>query len=197
MENRQISFLLLLLFFSFACNRATDPQNSETSTNMMTENEGRSTPTELNSETAVDDDALTFMKKAASAGTMEVELGNLAREKAVNPRVKNFGEMMVRDHSTANKALLQIGAQKAVQINVAMNREHKQMVDSMKKLNGTQFDQHYIGMMVKDHAKDIQEFEQAADNRDPEVNRFATKTLPVLRKHLDSAKAIQASLSKK
>ncbi len=196
MEKRHLSLLLPLLLFVFACNRATDPQNSETSTNMMTENEGRSTPTELNSETAVDDDALTFMKKAASAGTMEVELGTLAREKATDPRVKNFGDMMVRDHTTANKALLQLGAQKAVQINVAMKPEHEQMMSDLKKLSGSQFDRQYIDMMVKDHAKDIQVFESATSNRDPEVNAFATKTLPVLRKHLDSAKAIQASLKK-
>ncbi|HEY0896183.1 MAG TPA: DUF4142 domain-containing protein [Sphingobacteriaceae bacterium] len=162
----------------------------------MTENEGRSTPTELNSETAVDDDALTFMKKAASAGTMEVELGTLARDKAASPRVKSFGEMMIGDHTTANKALLQLGTQKAVQINVAMKPEHLQMVNDMKKLSGSAFDRKYIDMMVKDHAKDIQEFESAASNRDPDVNQFASKTLPVLRKHLDSAKAIQASLKK-
>ncbi len=162
----------------------------------MTENDGRSTPTELNSETAVDDDALTFMKKAASAGTMEVELGNLAREKAASARVKSFGEMMVRDHTTANKALLQLGTQKAVQINVAMRPEHLQMVNDMKKLSGSAFDRKYIDMMVEDHTRDIREFEGAASNRDPDVNQFATKTVPVLRKHLDSAKAIQASLKK-
>lgn len=196
MEKRRYQIFYSLLFFALACNPATDPQNPR-SNPMTTGSEGRSNPTELQNETNVDDDAMTFMKKAAHGGTMEVELGKLAQIQAQNPRVKRFGEMMVRDHTTANKALLDLGAQKAVQINVALSPEHKQKLEELKKLKGAEFDRQYMDMMVKDHVKTIEQFEQAADNRDPEVNQFASQTLTVLRMHLDSAKAVHASLSKK
>ena len=197
MEKRlSILSLSLFLFFAVGCNRATDPQNSETESNALTDNGGRNTPEELQTETNVDDDAIGFMKKAAHASTMEVEFGKVAQEKAQNPRVKSFAEMMVRDHTTTNKALLQLGTAKNVIINVTMTPEHKKHLEEMKKLSGAAFDQHYMNMMVNDHAKDIKEFELAADNRDPEVNQFANKTLTVLRSHLDSAKAIHASLPK-
>lgn len=196
MEKRRYYTFYSLLIFAFACNPATDPQNQQ-SNPMTTGSEGRSNPVELQGETKVDDDAMTFMKKAAHGGTMEVEFGKLAQEKAQNPRVKMFGEMMVRDHTTANQALLDLGTRKAVQINAALSTEHQQKLEDLKKLSGAQFDRQYMDMMVKDHVKDIEQFEQAADNRDPDVNQFATKTLTVLRMHLDSAKAIHASLTKK
>jgi putative membrane protein len=53
-------------------------------------------------------------------------------------------------------------------------------------------------MMLSAHTTDIQLFEQfGADNRDKAVNNFATKTLPILKMHLDSAKSIQADIANK
>ena len=40
----------------------------------------------------------TFIMKAATGGIAEVEMGNLAQQKAVNQRVKDFGTMMVKEH---------------------------------------------------------------------------------------------------
>jgi len=38
---------------------------------------------------------------AASGATMEVQPGRLAQTHATNPRVKDFGAMMVKDHGEA------------------------------------------------------------------------------------------------
>src|SRR5437868_6013679 len=54
------------------------------------------------SQTTVDAQTREFMNKAAMGGMAEVEMGKLAQQNASSPRVKNFGDMMVRDHSSAN-----------------------------------------------------------------------------------------------
>ncbi len=46
-----------------------------------------------------------FVKKAAQGGLAEVELGQLATQKAANEEVKKFGQRMVDDHSKANDQL--------------------------------------------------------------------------------------------
>ena len=56
----------------------------------------------------------TFAVKAGSGGMMEVELGKLAQQNAQSQRVKNFGSMMIRDHSKANKELMTIAANKSI-----------------------------------------------------------------------------------
>ena len=46
-----------------------------------------------------------FVKEAAAGGMMEVELGKIAAEKAVNDKVKVFGQQMQEDHGKANEEL--------------------------------------------------------------------------------------------
>jgi putative membrane protein len=142
----------------------------------------------------VDDRTNTFMKDAAMGGMAEVELGKLAQEKATNPRVKNFGEMMVKDHSAANNDLKSIAQQKNVMLPTDMGK-HKDHYEDLSKKKGADFDKAYMKMMVDDHQDDIKDFEKCAENgTDPDVKTFASQKLPTLRKHLDSAKAINKSL---
>jgi putative membrane protein len=136
----------------------------------------------------------TFITKAAAGGMMEVELGNLAQQNAVNSRVKNFGQMMVSDHSKANDELKGLASSKGMTVSADLPADMKKHIDAMKKMTGKSFDTHYMSMMVNDHNKDIAEFEKASKNaKDGDLKNWATKTLPTLKTHLDSAKAISKS----
>lgn len=142
----------------------------------------------------VDENTYSFMNEAAMGGMAEVEMGKLAQEKAVNPRVKAFGEMMVKDHSAANNDLKSIASQKSVTLpdNIGKNQDN---YNDLSKKSGGDFDKAYMKMMVDDHQEDIDAFEKAAKNvSDPDVKTFASQKLPTLLKHLDSAKAINKSL---
>ncbi len=52
-----------------------------------------------------------------------------------------------------------------------------------------------MNMMVKDHEKDLAEFQAEAKNgSDPDVKDFADKTAKVVQEHLDLAKETQSKL---
>jgi putative membrane protein len=135
------------------------------------------------------------MKDAAQGGTAEVELGKLAAQKAKDPEVKKFGQMMVDDHSKANKEMQDLAKKKNVTLPTDLGK-HQSTLDKLKGLSGADFDKEYVEEMVDDHETDVSEFEkQSTSSSDPEVKAFAAKTLPVLKKHLDAIKAIQAKMS--
>jgi putative membrane protein len=139
----------------------------------------------------VDNDASEFASRAAEGGMMEVELGHLANERAVSQRVKDFGAMMVKDHKAANAELRSVVGSLDISLPSMVSGGDKKEMDKLNKKNGKDFEKAYMNLMLDDHRKDVTEFRRAADKcSEQSLRDFASKTLPVLEKHLDSAKAI-------
>jgi len=139
----------------------------------------------------------TFVMKAAIGGMTEVQGGQTAQQSAQNDRVKNFGQMMVNDHSKANQQLQSLAAAKGMTLPADLPADKQKMLTQMKSMQGTAFDKHYMSMMVDDHQEDVADFEKQANSAsDPDVRSFASQTLPVLKMHLDSAKAINSAIKK-
>lgn len=132
-----------------------------------------------------------FLNDAANGGMMEVQLGQLAEQKATSPDVKNFGARMVTDHGKANDELKKIAARKGATLPGKLESKLKSNVERLTKLSGGDFDKKYMHEMVKDHTKDVAEFRDATTKvKDPDLNAFAAKTLPILEDHLKQAKDI-------
>ncbi len=199
---KKVSIVLLFAAVSFtftACDNRDEKGTTDTSNSDMSRNETDSTrgdkpgdtPASRISTTPVDKESTDFVLKAASGGLMEVEAGTLAQQKAKSKRVKDFGSMMVRDHSKANEELKSIASAKNINIPTAMLPAHQKHIDMMAKMSGAAFDKHYMSMMLDDHKKDVSDFKKASTGlKDDAIKSFAGKTLPTLQMHLDSAKAI-------
>jgi putative membrane protein len=143
----------------------------------------------------VDQNAVDFADKAATGGKLEVELGNLAEKKANRQRVKDFGKMMVDDHTKANNDLEAIASRENISLPSSVTKDQEKAIDKLSKKAGKDFDRAYIGMMVKDHKEDIKEFKEAEGKvTDNDIKNFITATLPVLEKHLDSIQAIRSGM---
>lgn len=168
----------------------TDTTTTTTSTTMDTSTATMPAGTTYSATPLTGDDS-TFAQEAANAGMMELEAGRVAQQNATNPRVKSFAEMMVRDHSAANDELKKIASAKNFMISDSLTKKQQDHMVSMQKMTGKAFDKHYMDMMTKDHNTVVQKFEKAAANcKDADLKAWAEKTLPTLRMHQDSAKAI-------
>src|SRR5215471_1509355 len=53
-----------------------------------------------------------FLREAAIGGLEEVKLGKLAAEKASDPEIRKYGEMMVSDHTGVNTKLSSLAQDK-------------------------------------------------------------------------------------
>ena len=121
----------------------------------------------------------TFYKHAAEAGMAEVELGDLAQQKSSNPKVKDFGAMMVKDHTAANDKLKSIAAAKGISLPSSPSVGQMATKAKLEVLSGDTFDKSYIKGMIKDHKEAIQEFKkEAASGADADAKAFAAATLP-------------------
>jgi len=139
----------------------------------------------------------TFMMKAAQGGIAEVEMGRLAAQKSQDPQIRAFGNRMVQDHSQANDKLMQVAQTLNVELPTAADKKDQTQLEKLQGLSGGSFDRAYAPDMVKDHKKDIAEFEREAKNvRNPALKAWVQETLPVLKEHLQLAEALPAQRSR-
>jgi putative membrane protein len=137
-----------------------------------------------------------FVMEAAMGGMMEVELGKLAAEKGMSDEVKQFGQHMVDDHSKANEDLMQVAASKGITLPTALDAKHMAMRDKMASLSGAAFDKAYKQEMLKDHRKDVADFQkESMKAMDADVKAFATRTLPTLKEHLSMIEGMTSTKS--
>lgn len=158
--------------------------NSGMNSNMMSNANGSNTAT-------VQDN---FWINAAQGGLAEVEMSRVAATKATNAEVKQFAQMMIADHTKANAELKTLAAKKNVALPTEVTSSQRSAIDDLSKLSGAEFDRRYVEAMVDAHETDVDLFEDNTDNSDADVKAFATKTLPTLKKHLETIKGIQGKL---
>jgi putative membrane protein len=138
-----------------------------------------------------------FIEKAAQDGKAEVELGQLAQEKASSDDVKNFAKQLVNDHQQANDQLQKIAQEKGISIPDKPDAKEQGEKDRLSKLNGADFDKAFMREAVKDHRQDIRQFRKEANSgKDQDVKSFASNTLPKLEEHLKMAQSMTGAQGK-
>ena len=133
--------------------------------------------------------------KADSAG------GALASKKATRPDVKAFAKLMMSEHH----ALRVQGQQLAKQLGVEPKPPERDplapyVASEMKALQttpkGAEFDRTYIDNEVTIHQAVLDFANQArVTTQTPQLRDLIEKAIPVIRKHLDQATAIQKQLT--
>jgi putative membrane protein len=142
--------------------------------------------------TPVKEDDSEFMTFAADAGMTEVEAGKAAQAKTTNAKVKAFAADMIKDHTAAGNDLKSLAANKNITLPTAISEDHQKAISEVGAKTGVDFDKAYVDMMVDDHQKVVDKFEDASKNaKDADVKAFATKTLPTLQAHLEHAKMLK------
>lgn len=134
----------------------------------------------------------TFVVKAASGGLYEVEVSQMAADKATAEPVKKFASMLVDHHSAANAELKALAESRKVKLPDEVPGDKQAKIDKLQKASDAEFDKQYVQTVgIEDHKTDIALFEKAGkDAKDPELKAWIDKTLPTLREHLAAAQKL-------
>lgn len=133
----------------------------------------------------------SFYHDAAEAGIAEVQAGQLAEDKGQSQAVKDFGAMMVKDHSAANDKLQALAQSKGLVLPTSPSATQMATKAKLDVLSGETFDKSYIKSQVQDHRAAIRLFRQEIrSGQDADARAFARATLPTLRAHLRRIDAI-------
>ena len=186
-------FLFVFVFILLACNNTNETTenstNASTSSNTATD---ANTTSPATNNVVTDEKSKEFLIKVANGGMAEVQMAKDAQQKATIDAVKSFAAMLERDHTAVGDQIKTFASQRNVSLPTSPSDDKQKMINDMNKMTGKAFDKDFIDMMVKNHNDGIKLFEDTKANAsDVDIKNFADKTLPTLKMHLDSAKAIQ------
>jgi putative membrane protein len=130
-----------------------------------------------------------FVATAASGGLAEVAAAQLAQQKSQDPKVKEFAQQMITDHTAANQQLTTLAQQKGIDVPSSPDAKDQKQLDKLSKLDEPKFDKMYLKAQVKDHQSMLSLMQkEAKSGKDADLKSFASQTAPTVQKHLDMAK---------
>jgi putative membrane protein len=137
--------------------------------------------------------AQDFVNKVAISDMFEIQSSQLALSKQPDKDTKPFAQKMVTDHRKTSKELKSLvdGGKVKATLPSALDTQHQKMLDDLKAKSGKDFDQSYDQVQVKAHQDAVVLFNAyAKDGDDPELKKWAAKTLPHLERHLTMAQKL-------
>jgi len=134
------------------------------------------------------------LNKLHESNQKEIEAGKIAQKQGQSKEVRDYGKMLVKDHTAADKKVT--GLAKKEKIPLTANEPG---VDEMKSMKaGASFDDKFARDMVDDHKKDVAEVSEARNNTtDDQLKQLLSDLLPTLQKHEDTAQKIVDSQANK
>jgi putative membrane protein len=137
-----------------------------------------------------------FLMDAAMGNNAEIQMGQLALQKASSPDVRSFAQMMIDHHTAANAQL----ARTAQSMNMALPTDvapnHKAVMAGLQNLSGTDFDMAYVKQQLGDHAMTRDMYEMNRKNsKDKGLKDYAKSTLPTVEAHYERLKTMDMSMA--
>jgi len=96
--------------------------------------------------------------EAVQMNVAEIAAAKMAANKAQNPRVKAFANMMMKDHTEALAKLRPLPGGES--LGVKPDGKHQEAAERLAKLSGAEFDREYMDAMVNDHREALMFFER-------------------------------------
>jgi putative membrane protein len=136
-----------------------------------------------------------------TADNVDIAAGKLAAKKSSNSKVKEFAEMMVRDHTSVNKQATDL----AKRLNItpeqsptsqSLKSNGDKTLAKLRGLSGAEFDKAYIDNEVTYHETVIKAVEDTLipNAKNADLKALLEKGKPIFVSHLEHAKEVQSSL---
>lgn len=139
-----------------------------------------------------------------TANQIDVDAGKLAESRSQNKEVKAFAKQMVTDHTAVNQQAAALAKKLGVtpQDNDTSRSLKQGAADTAKKLKGlkgAEFDRAYVDNEVAFHQAVLDAIDKVLipGAQNAELKGLIGKVRPAIQAHLEHARHLQASLSKK
>lgn len=135
-----------------------------------------------------------FVMAAAQSDQYEIMAGHIAVVQAQDPRVRDFAEAMIRDHTRLAKDLGDAAQAAGLPLPASgMSSDEAALLSGLQGLRGAEFDKAYARQQVLAHAQAAAvEDSFATAGADATLKKAAQAALPTIQDHLTMAKQLRS-----
>jgi len=153
------------------------------------------TPSDQNKDMLLSQADGQFMKHAEDSDIKERNLARVVMARSSNKDVKDYAKMIADDHTKDLHNAVDLMENKGIHQPKDMVEIKHESEARLSGLSSPALDREYINMMIKDHQKDIAQYNQEqSSGEDPAVRDYAAHALETLQKHLQKAQDLQNKL---
>jgi putative membrane protein len=134
-----------------------------------------------------------FVTNAAISDMYEIQAGQIAQKKGQSAGVKDFGKMMVTDHTALSNEMKPLVTAAGKTLPTGLDERRKGMIDNLNAAPAGDFDKTYLAQQEAAHNEALTLMKGYADNGDDAgLKAAAGKAVPKVQAHLDQVKKLQA-----
>ena len=170
-----------------ACNKHDEVTTNAAANNVMIESGATANTAEAGPLTSQG-----FANTAAASDRFEIESSKLAATAGMSAAVKSFAAKMVTAHTASTAKLKSTASDLNLMPDDTLSPEQQQKLDSLKALNGKDFDSAYAAAQVEAHQKALDALNgYAAGGDNAKLKDLASGMVPTVTAHLNMSKSLK------
>ena len=124
-----------------------------------------------------------FVENMLKNNETQIQMSQLAQQKASSGDVKDFSQRMIQIHTQLNQQLAPLAKQLDVSQNQKPSKEQKKEIAQLEQLSGPDFDSAYLQAMAREQAHSLKQFKSGQSAANPNIQKAAKVDEPVLDQH--------------
>lgn len=145
----------------------------------------------LGAENRVTRSDKSFLRSAAEENEAAIELGQVAEQKGLSARARNFARNLVAQRSRAQQELMVVARTLGLALPHKLSRSDRKLKQQMEKHSGAELDRMFLSRMAADLDRQYGSYEDAAmSTQNPAVKDYIESLLPDVKRQDQVAKAI-------
>jgi putative membrane protein len=137
--------------------------------------------------------ANAFVQVAAISDNFEIESSRVVLARSTHPQIREFAQRMIEHHtmiSTEMRAL----PEATTRLPANLDERHTNMLLLLRQQEDVDMlNRYYVQQQIEGHTEAVTAYEAYANGGDvPALKAFAQRHLPMIRQHLQMARALQA-----
>jgi putative membrane protein len=137
-----------------------------------------------------------YMATAGSSDQFEIQSGQLAQQMSQNPAVRNFGSMLIADHTRSTQMVVAAAQSARIAPPPPMILpQHQALIDQLRAAgSGPNFDMTFKQIQIQAHTDALGLHQNYATSGDvPALRAIAGQIVPVVQMHLNQAQMLNVA----